>query len=57
MENIIGLHTRPSSYNGANNRKMTLARMKQSKVQSIPVYEKDKKGRIIGFLGYNYIYH
>jgi hypothetical protein len=50
------LHSTP--YRGTNNRKWTLSRLKSmSKVQSIPVYEKDEFGRNIKFLGYKYIHH
>jgi hypothetical protein len=51
------LHAVP--YNGTNNRKMTSARFKSNfiKVQSVPVFEKDKKSNRIKFLGYRYINH
>jgi len=45
-------------YSGTNNRKMTLGRMKlMDKVQSVPVFEKDKYGRNVKLLGFRYIYH
>lgn len=50
------LHSAP--YSGANNRKWTLGRVKlMSKVQSIPIYEKDTYGNNKKLLGYKYIYH
>lgn len=50
------LHSAP--YSGTNNRKWTLGRWKlMSKVQSIPVWEKDELGRKKKFLGFKYIEH
>lgn len=50
------LHSAP--YSGTNNRKQTLGRMKlMSKVQSVPVWEKDEFGRKKKFLGFKYIEH
>lgn len=50
------LHSAP--YGGTNNRKWTLGRMKlMSKVQSIPIWEKDEYGRKIKFLGFKYVEH
>lgn len=41
-----------------NNRKLTLCRIKtENRVQSVPIYEKDKEGRKIRILGYRYIFH
>ena len=53
------LHAYPSFHNGSNNRKMTLARIKVNKIQSIPIYEevKDKHGKFKKFIGYKYIQH
>ena len=52
----LKLHSAP--YSGTNNRKYTLGRIKlMDKVQSIPIYKKDKNGRIVKFLGFKYIYH
>lgn len=52
----VKLHSAP--YSGTNNRKWTLGRMKlMSKVQSIPMFEKDEHGRNVNFLGYKYINH
>jgi hypothetical protein len=48
------LHAHP--YNGTNNRKKTLSRLKaDKKIQSIPCYEKDKEGNRIKLLGYRYV--
>lgn len=48
------LHAHP--YNGTNNRKKTLSRLKaDARIQSIPCYEKDKEGRRIKLLGYRYV--
>jgi len=57
MNNEFKLHSRPSSYNGSNNRKMTLGRYKTTKVQSAPIFKKDAVGNNIEFLGYKYIRH
>lgn len=37
MNNEFKLHSRPSSYNGMNNRKRTLGRHKAAKIQSVPI--------------------
>lgn len=48
----------PQPYKGTNNRKMTKARIDAiSKTQSIPIWEKDKNGIKVKFLGYRYIKH
>ena len=50
------LHSSP--YAGTNNRKKTLARIKaDARVQSIPIFYKDKRGIPTKILGYRYIYH
>lgn len=46
----------PHPYNGTNNRKKTLGRLKaDAKIQSIPCYEKDEFGRPTKLLGYRYV--
>jgi hypothetical protein len=53
------LHPKPAPFfKSSNNRKITLGRMKvATQVQSIPIFEKDKKGKIVKLLGWKYIYH
>ena len=57
MDKEFKLHSEPCSYNGMNNRKWTLCRHKTAKIQSVPIFKKDKDGNNIEFLGYKYIRH